>query len=303
MSKLLFDERPLVVDTILAKLLGLNEAIVLQQVNYWLHSSQNYRDGRKWVYNTYKQWQEQFPFWSEVTIRRIFTGLEKKGILLTANYNEMKADHTKWYSIDHEKLEGMIRPCDQNDQPLCSNRSHPSDQNEQSNTRDYTEITTEIEEEEEKAPRPDPFIVYQQEIGVASPLIIEDISKWIDEGHFDEPHEIICEAIKAAVFSGVTKWKYVNAILNDWVKRKVKTLAQAKAAMVEFENKQKLAEQKRGAYNGKRVQTEDKLPDGVQKQLEKQKAGEFDSGTPKRISDDPELAAMLNNLRRPILDQ
>ena len=36
MSKILFDEQPIVVSRELAKLIGLNEAIVLQQVHYWL---------------------------------------------------------------------------------------------------------------------------------------------------------------------------------------------------------------------------------------------------------------------------
>lgn len=67
----------------LATIIGLNESIVLQQVHYWLKikekSQQDYIDGRYWVYNTYKQWQEQFPFFSLRTLRRTFSSLEKKG--------------------------------------------------------------------------------------------------------------------------------------------------------------------------------------------------------------------------------
>lgn len=50
----------------LATIIGLNESIILQQVHYWLKikekSKQDYIDGHYWVYNTYEQWQEQFPF-------------------------------------------------------------------------------------------------------------------------------------------------------------------------------------------------------------------------------------------------
>ena len=50
----LFDKHPIVIDTTLAQVVGLNEAIVLQQLNYWLHSkSAKYIDGRLWVYNTF----------------------------------------------------------------------------------------------------------------------------------------------------------------------------------------------------------------------------------------------------------
>ena len=65
-SKLLFDEYPLVVNPQLAKLIGLNEAIVLQQVHYWVTINEagerNFQDGHTWTYNTLKEWHEQFPF-------------------------------------------------------------------------------------------------------------------------------------------------------------------------------------------------------------------------------------------------
>lgn len=89
----------------LATIIGLNESIILQQVHYWLKikekSKQDYIDGHYWVYNTYEQWQEQFPFFSIRTLRRTFTSLEKMGLLLTGNYNKVKFDQTKWYTLDY----------------------------------------------------------------------------------------------------------------------------------------------------------------------------------------------------------
>jgi hypothetical protein len=91
----------------LAKEVGLNEAIFLQQLHYWLQESQHLHDGHKWVYNTYEQWQEQFPFWSISTVRRIVAKLEKTGYIVSSQFNKLKIDHTKWYTIDYSKLEGM----------------------------------------------------------------------------------------------------------------------------------------------------------------------------------------------------
>jgi len=104
MSKLLVNERPLVVIPSLAVKLGLNEAMVLQQIHYWLQGSQHQYDGRKWVYNSYKEWQVQLPFWSESTIKRTIKSLEKQGYVISANYNKSKLDQTKWYCIDYKKL-------------------------------------------------------------------------------------------------------------------------------------------------------------------------------------------------------
>ena len=111
MSRLLLDEKPLLVMPRLATLIGLNEAIVLQQVHYWLEinrkTNSNYKDGYYWAYNTYEQWQEQFPFWSKRTIRRIINNLEKMGLLISASYNKLGIDRTKWYRIDYKKLDEL----------------------------------------------------------------------------------------------------------------------------------------------------------------------------------------------------
>ena len=99
----------LIVGKKLACIVGLNEAIVLNQVAYWLRKNEelgkNFIDGRYWVFNTYKNWQENnFPFISVETVKRTFTKLEKSGILISANYNKMAIDRTKWYTISYEKL-------------------------------------------------------------------------------------------------------------------------------------------------------------------------------------------------------
>ena len=60
MGRLLLNEQPLVVLPELACKIGLNEAIILQQLNYWINKSTKTYDGKQWVYNTYNDWQKQF---------------------------------------------------------------------------------------------------------------------------------------------------------------------------------------------------------------------------------------------------
>jgi hypothetical protein len=86
-SKLLIDEPPLIVLPSLAAALGLSEAILLQQIHYWLRQGGHVRDGRRWIYNSYAQWAAQLPFWKEGAIRRILEHLRARGLLLTGNYN------------------------------------------------------------------------------------------------------------------------------------------------------------------------------------------------------------------------
>nr|WP_269668127.1 conserved phage C-terminal domain-containing protein [Staphylococcus epidermidis] len=112
-------------------------------MHYWLKKSNHNYDGRRWIYNTFSEWQKHFPFWSVMTIKRAVYSLEKQNLLYVGNYNKAKFDKTKWYSINYEKLEGMKRPSYQNDTTSVSKRNDGVYQNDTTNTRDYTEITTE----------------------------------------------------------------------------------------------------------------------------------------------------------------
>jgi uncharacterized phage protein (TIGR02220 family) len=96
----------------LAVKIGINEAVVLQQIHYWLGRSKHQIKGRKWVYNTYEDWQEQFPFWSISTIKRTFHSLEKLGVVVSDNWNAMKLDKTKWYTINYEQLANIEQRCE-----------------------------------------------------------------------------------------------------------------------------------------------------------------------------------------------
>lgn len=148
MSRLLIDDYPIQVLPKLAKEVGLNEAIFLQQLHYWLNGKDaKVRDNRKWIYNTYQDWQKQFPFWSLNTIKRAVTSLSKQGLVIKDNFNKAGFDKTIWYSIDYNKLEGVSRRATQNEPTSVSNWYDGATQNEPTNTIDYTETTTETNKE------------------------------------------------------------------------------------------------------------------------------------------------------------
>lgn len=107
MSKLLMHEIPLMVQPGLAVKIGLNEAIFLQQLHYWLERSMKIIDNRKWVYNSAEEWHKQFPFWSIATIKRVISSLEKQDLIITGNYNKISIDRTKWYTINYLTIENL----------------------------------------------------------------------------------------------------------------------------------------------------------------------------------------------------
>lgn len=138
MSKYLIDEYPLIVLPTLAMKIGLNEAIFLQQVNYWLARSKHQEDGRMWIYNSFEEWQKQLPFWPVVTIKRIVKSLRDMGILITTSkYNKMPMDRTLWYTIDFAMLDSIIMDSAsyQNDTIIVSNGDDDKSQNDTSNNQ------------------------------------------------------------------------------------------------------------------------------------------------------------------------
>lgn len=157
-NMVLFDDYPIMVDRVLAKEIGLNEAIVLQQVHYWIQFNQrtgnNFKDGRYWTFNSMTKWHEEtFYFWSFNTLRRTFKSLEEKGILISGNFNKKGYDRTKWYAINYEKLASMHcnNSLAQNGHiqlpkmgtSISPKWAYPLAQNGPTNTRDYTETTEE----------------------------------------------------------------------------------------------------------------------------------------------------------------
>lgn len=141
--KFLIPEPPLQVLPSLAQTIGLNEAIVLQQIHYWLSKSTHTKENFNWIYNTYKEWLEQFPFWSESTIKRIFSNLEEGGLVISKMFGKGKGDRTKWYRIDY----GVVDLTEENTPPIVSTwpddnvKLTPSIIETENNYRDiYTQI-------------------------------------------------------------------------------------------------------------------------------------------------------------------
>ena len=101
---LLLSSRPVVVIPELAVRLGLAEAILLQQIQYWVTETTSGVEhaGRRWIYNTLESWQKQLPFYSESTIKRALGNLRKLGVLSVEQINKSNHDMTNYYAINYD---------------------------------------------------------------------------------------------------------------------------------------------------------------------------------------------------------
>ncbi|MFG6173832.1 DnaD domain protein, partial [Staphylococcus aureus] len=216
MNKLLIDDYPIQVLPKLAELIGLNEAIVLQQIHYWLNNSKHKYDGKTWIFNSYTEWQKQFPFWSLITIKRTIYSLEKQNLLLIGNYNKAKFDKTKWYSINYQTIEGMIRPSYQNDTTSVSKRDDGVYQNDTTNTIDYTE--TNKHRETDDVSKSFKYISTNLEI-IQNPLKVEQLEHEIKSFKQDQ-----FEIVKVATDYCIENNKglnYLLTVLKNWNKEGV----------------------------------------------------------------------------------
>lgn len=216
----LFSKHPLLVDQDLATVIGLNEAIVLQQLNYWLHSKSAKKINDKWwIYNTYENWKKQnFPFWSVATIRRTFSSLEKKEVVVSANFNRAGFDKTKWYSIDETKLNQLMSSaCDQNEQTIYSNRADGTDQNEHTYTRDYAETTSDTNKNSDKSQ-----VTYQQSQSTkkedkSEPIPYKEIIDYLNQktgAHYKASSKANQRLIQARWHEGYTLQDFKTVINN-----------------------------------------------------------------------------------------
>ena len=115
MSELLVG-KILTVRPALAVKIGLNEAILLQQLDYWLNHAEKEHDGRMWIYKSYEKWQEQdFPFWSVSTVKRIVKRLREINLIDTESLSDNFNNRVNYYTINRKELEKLSTPLGQID--------------------------------------------------------------------------------------------------------------------------------------------------------------------------------------------
>lgn len=92
---------------------GMKDAVVLQSLAYWLQKNvinkNNIHDGVAWTFNSVSKMKEYFPYLTYNQLADCLRRLEKNGLIVSANYNKMGYDRTKWYTLTPyaEELTGV----------------------------------------------------------------------------------------------------------------------------------------------------------------------------------------------------
>lgn len=79
------------------------------------------------------------------------------------------------------------------------------------------------------------FTIFEKEFGrPLSPMELETISGWVDADRY--PDELILLALKEAVFAGKLHFRYIDRILLEWSRNRVRNAQDAKAYTQKFRN-------------------------------------------------------------------
>lgn len=90
-------------DPEIAALVGVNSAILYQNLCYWIEKNEanghNFKEGRYWTYNSIAAFAKLFPYFSEKQIRTALDKLLDAGLILKGNHSEDRYDRTAWYAL------------------------------------------------------------------------------------------------------------------------------------------------------------------------------------------------------------
>ena len=137
-------------DTVHAEKWGVDEAIMLHNILFWLRQNRaNHKnkhqaiittiadgveiqkhESRTWTYNSARAYAELFPFWSEKQVERVLGSLLRQLVLIRGNFNKTGYDRTYWYALVDESLLDLrlSEETGQIDSPKGGNGSHQKDE-------------------------------------------------------------------------------------------------------------------------------------------------------------------------------
>lgn len=166
-------------------------AIFVQQLHYWICKRQGkVVNGVRWIYNTYAQWRQQFPWLGEWDFRVITSALRTHGLIKFDYLSEDRRDRTGYYTIDynHEWLKhesslicahvsdaAVARSTDGLEVVIKCNRTETTSENSSKKTTNMPAVSSNFVGEE---PTPKSLVSV-----AAHPSITGDEAKVVTEGN------------------------------------------------------------------------------------------------------------------------
>lgn len=89
----------------LAREIGLDESMVLLQLEFLISISNVEIEGRRWKKATIDDLRDQhFDFWSRAKVARIVEGLIARKLIVVGNFNRVGYDRSRWFSLNFAEI-------------------------------------------------------------------------------------------------------------------------------------------------------------------------------------------------------
>ncbi|WP_225417080.1 conserved phage C-terminal domain-containing protein [Limosilactobacillus reuteri] len=239
-------------------------------------------------------WNEQFPWLTRKTLTNKFNDLEKRGLIITGNYNKAAFDKTKWYRIDYDAFSHLEQRLGKNyptnEQYLPNGDGKNYSMEEEKSTQpiplDYTETTQETTTRDKGQAQPAQPSIAAQRREVVEYLNQKtgkhfkpdaDGNKRIIEPRLKEGYTV--DEMKKVVDNMYSLWHGVtfrNGELGDNY-LKPETLFRSSKIDGYLNANPNTANNQRQRY-GKRAPINEPMPERFKKQQEQEKQGKPDQG-------------------------
>ena len=100
-------------NTTLARVLGIDEAIIIEQLYWWIHKNEceedetMIKDGRVWCRSSAKGFNKYIDYMSAQKIRRVLRTLEELEVIKVGNFNKVPTNQTLWYTFS-DKFKNVL---------------------------------------------------------------------------------------------------------------------------------------------------------------------------------------------------
>ncbi|EGL82073.1 primosome, DnaD subunit [Caldalkalibacillus thermarum TA2.A1] len=135
---------------------------------------------------------------------------------------------------DNEHTGGQMTPSGSNATPTGGQSTPPTGGQMTPYRKKKKEINTTTEE---RPKTENPFAFFEQNFGVITPFVSDEMNFWLDNEHFDEPERVMILAMQEALSNNVRRWSYVNRILIDWSNLGLKRVRDIEAHKVEYKRR------------------------------------------------------------------
>ncbi len=204
--------------------IGLNESLLLLQIEFFISVCGIEKDGQKWIFNSTRDMQSKwFPFWSHHTINRALKSLESSGYIeTTTHYNKVKYDKTRWFALNFDGLSNLnsiaIKVSNDGGETRSTQNETGSEQNETTiqETLKRDSKTNVLNHETTPAAPLDPK---QEQKPVRSLFSSENVEKLIQTVPEDQRTTDIEKRLKKALVNGVAVAYLLDAIAYTTDKR------------------------------------------------------------------------------------